>query len=140
MTQADPGSDHTKLLAIAREFTEAFNHADVDRLMQHYGETYVDVNLRNPVQSHAQRRQYYEQVMKRDLRVAVHTDEIMVEGRIAFMRGRIELRDPQAADEKGGSTELRYIEVARKAANGSWEVVWGMDGPVQEWSPEHAES
>ena len=32
------------------------------------------------------------------------------------------------------------IEVARKAANGSWEVVWGMDGPVQEWSPEHDES
>jgi ketosteroid isomerase-like protein len=137
MKEADSGPDHTALLAIAREFTEAFNHADVDRLMQFYGATYVDVNLRNPVQSHAERRQYYAQKMKEGLRVAVHTDEIVVEGSVAFIRGRIEVRNPQVAVEEAGPTELRYIEVARKAPDGSWHVVWGMDGPVQEWSPEH---
>jgi ketosteroid isomerase-like protein len=137
MIQTTPSSDHMKLFAIAHEFTEAVNHADVDRLMQFYGDTYVDVNLRNPVQSHAQRRQYYARLMKQGLRVAVHTDEVVIEGSVAFFRGRIEVRNPQAADEKAGPTELRYLEVARKAANGSWQVVWGMDGPVQEWSPEH---
>jgi len=136
MSQAAPDADQMKLLAIAREFTEAFNHADVDRLMRFYGDTYVDVNLRNPVQSHAQRRQYYAQVMKRGLLVAVHPDEIVVEGNLAFVRGRIELRNLQADDKDAAPTELRYLEIARKTADGSWQVVWGMDGPVQEWTPE----
>jgi ketosteroid isomerase-like protein len=130
--------DLAKLLAIASEFTEAFDHADVDRVMQFYGDTYVDVNLRNPLQSHAQRRQYYAQLMKRGLRVAVQTDEVMVEDNVAFIRGRIEVRDPQTTDENSGVRELRYVEVARKTANGSWQVIWGMDGPVQEWNPEAA--
>jgi len=138
MPHAASDADLTKLLAIAHEFTEAFKHADVDRVMQFYGDTYVDVNLRNPLQSHAERRQYYAQLMKRGLRVAVQTDEVMVEGNVAFIRGRIEVRDPQAANENSGVRELRYVEVARKAANGSWQVIWGMDGPVQEWSPEQA--
>jgi ketosteroid isomerase-like protein len=138
MPHAASDADLTKLLAIAHEFTEAFKHADVDRVMQFYGDTYVDVNLRNPLQSHAERRQYYAQLMKSGLRVAVQTDEVMVEGNVAFIRGRIEVRDPQAANENSGVRELRYVEVARKAANGSWQVIWGMDGPVQEWSPEQA--
>jgi ketosteroid isomerase-like protein len=138
MSHAATDPDLAKLLAIAHEFTEAFKHADVDRVMQFYGDTYVDVNLRNPLQSHAERRQYYAQLMKRGLRVAVQTDEVMVEGNVAFIRGRIEVRDPQAANENSGVRELRYVEVARKAANGSWQVIWGMDGPVQEWSPEQA--
>jgi len=138
MPHAASDADLTKLLAIAHEFTEAFKHADVDRVMQFYGDTYVDVNLRNPLQSHAERRQYYAQLMKRGLRVAVQTDEVVVEGNVAFIRGRIEVRDPQAANENSGVRELRYVEVARKAANGSWQVIWGMDGPVQEWSPEQA--
>jgi ketosteroid isomerase-like protein len=136
MFQPAPDPDQVKLLAIAREFTEAFNHADVDRLMRFYGDTYVDVNLRNPVQSHAQRRQYYAQVMKRGLLVAVHPDEIVVEGNLAFVRGRIELRNRQVGNENAPPTELRYLEIARKTSDGSWQVIWGMDGPVQEWTPE----
>jgi ketosteroid isomerase-like protein len=76
--------------------------------------------------------------MKRGLRVAVQTDEVMVGGNVAFIRGRIEVRDPQATTGDSGVRELRYVEVARKAANGSWQVIWGMDGPVQEWNPEQA--
>jgi ketosteroid isomerase-like protein len=139
MPHADTDADLAKLLAIAREFTAAFDHADVDRVMQFYGDTYVDVNLRNPLQSHAQRRQYYAQLMQRGLRVAVQTDEVMVEGNVAFIRGRIEVRDPLAPTENASVRELRYVEIARKAANGSWQVIWGIDGPVQEWEPERAE-
>ena len=41
-----------KLREMAREFTEAFNHGAVDRIMRYYGDVYIDVNLRSPVQSH----------------------------------------------------------------------------------------
>ena len=42
MPHAASDADLTKLLAIAHEFTEAFKHADVDRVMQFYGDTYVE--------------------------------------------------------------------------------------------------
>jgi len=43
--------DVAKLRHMASEFTEGFNTGDVDRIMRFYGNTYVDINLRNPVQS-----------------------------------------------------------------------------------------
>jgi hypothetical protein len=27
------------------------------------------------------------------------------------------------------------MEVAERTQNGSWQVLWGMDGPVQEYEP-----
>jgi len=120
------------LRGMAREFTEAFNTGEVDRLMQFYADTYVDQNLRNPVQSWAERRRYYAQVMQRGIRVTVEPDEILVEGNIGLVRGRIQLRNPQQPPGEAPS-ELRYLEVARKGEDGKWRVFWGMDGPVQEW-------
>src|SRR5262245_65490113 len=57
--------DEKFLRNIAHEFEEGFNSGDVDRLMRFYGDTYVDVNLRNPVQTKAERRAYYAKVMAR---------------------------------------------------------------------------
>jgi len=34
------------------------------------------------------------------------------------------------------AVELRYLEVARKNADGAWKVSWGIDGPIQEWKAE----
>lgn len=134
MPTSTADSDLAQLLAIANEFTVAFEHADVDRVMRFYGDTYVDVNLRKSAQSHAERRHYYSHLMNLGLRVAVVTDEVMIEGNIAIIRGRIDVRDPRLTDLP--VRELRYLEVARKQPSGAWKVVWGMDGPVQEWNPE----
>jgi ketosteroid isomerase-like protein len=121
---------------MAREFTEGFNSGDVDRLMNFYGERYVDVNLRHPLQTKEERRAYYVHVMQtRRIQVDVQPDEIVVEGELAFVRGRILLTraEPQSGD--GGTTELRYLEIARKDSSGNWKAIWGMDGPVQEYEP-----
>jgi len=48
--------DETFLRNMAHEFEEGFNSGDVDRIMRFYADTYVDVNLRNPVQTKAERR------------------------------------------------------------------------------------
>jgi ketosteroid isomerase-like protein len=130
--------DVAALRDMAREFTEGINGGDVDRLMRFYGPTYVDVNLRQPVQSHEERREYFRHVMRSGLQVQVHPDEIVVDGAIALVRGRIEvIRKPEAGTAPT-TTELRYLEVVRKDASG-WKVVWGMDGPVQEYQPSLAE-
>lgn len=125
--------DVAALREMAREFTEGFNSGDVDRLMRFYGSSYVDINLRGPVQSHEERRAYYAQVMRKGVRVRVHPDEIVVRGDMAFVRGRIEVFRPGAAASVPPA-ELRYLEILRKEPDG-WKSMWGMDGPVQEYDP-----
>jgi ketosteroid isomerase-like protein len=127
--------DVAKLRHIASEFEEGFNTGDVDRIMRFYGETYVDINLRNPVQSWKERREYYSQVIRKGgFRVKVQPDEILIRGDFAFIRGSLELARDSAAGESG-RTELRYLEIAHRQQDGSWKVMWGMDGPVQECTP-----
>ena|SRR2546425_12961544 len=84
--------DLAKLRHMASEFTEGFNTGNVDRIMRFYGDTYVDINLRNPVQSWQERREYYAHVIRNGgFRVQVHRDEILIRGDFAFIRGSIEL-------------------------------------------------
>ena len=52
-------ADVAALREMAREFTEGFNTGNVDRLMRFYGDRYVDINLRRPLQSHQERREYF---------------------------------------------------------------------------------
>jgi ketosteroid isomerase-like protein len=128
--------DEWFLRNMAREFEEGFNSGDVDRIMRFYGASYVDVNLRNPVQTKAERREYYANVMKRPgIRLGVNPDDIMIRGNLAFVRGTILLtqKSPDANETK--QSELRYLEIAERMADGSWQVVWGMDGPVREYTP-----
>jgi ketosteroid isomerase-like protein len=127
--------DVAKLRHIASEFTEGFNTGDVERIMRFYGDSYVDINLRNPVQSWQERREYYAQVIQRGgFQVQVQPEEILIRGDFAFIRGTIELTP---SSELGDSSrkELRYLEIAQRRQNGSWQVMWGMDGPVQEYTP-----
>jgi hypothetical protein len=30
---------------------------------------------------------------------------------------------------------MRYLEIVRRQADGSWKVMWGMDGPIQDYTP-----
>jgi len=61
----DVDEDLDFLRNMAHEFEEGFKRGDVDRIMRFYGDTYVDVNLRQPVQTNAERREYYARVMRR---------------------------------------------------------------------------
>jgi ketosteroid isomerase-like protein len=137
-TSSDSKRAHEKdrafLAQIAHDFTEGFNNGDVDRLMQYYGEEYVDVNLRTPVQSHAERRAYYLSVMRgAKLRLEVQPDDIQIRGEIALVRGTIFLERP--SNEGVSRSELRYLEIAERTADDRWRVIWGMDGPIQEYLP-----
>jgi ketosteroid isomerase-like protein len=124
-----------KLRHMACEFAEGFNTGDVERIMRFYGDSYVDINLRNPVQSWQERREYYAEVIRRGgFRVQVQPEEILIRGDFAFIRGTIELT-PGSALGDSARKELRYVEIAQRQHGGSWQVMWGMDGPVQEYTP-----
>jgi ketosteroid isomerase-like protein len=127
-------NDEKCLRKVAREFEEGFNSRDVDRIMRFYGDTYVDINLRNPVQTKAERREYYAKVMTRPgIHVQVQPDAVMVRGDLAFVRGTILLTQDAGRAGEMTRTELRYLEICERAQDGSWRVIWGMDGPVQEY-------
>jgi len=126
--------DLAQLRHMAAEFEAGFNTGDVDRIMRFYGDRYVDVNLREPVQSWPERRAYYAQVLQRGLRAKVRPEDIQIHGDFAFVRGTIELVRTEGTNGSA-RTELRYLEIARRQSDGSWKVMWGMDGPVQEYTP-----
>ncbi|MGH7983639.1 MAG: YybH family protein, partial [Candidatus Udaeobacter sp.] len=120
--------DEKFLRNVAHEFEEGFNTGDVDRLMRFYGDFYVDVNLRNPVQSKSERQEYYAKVMARPgIHVQVQPEEIMIRGDLSFVRGSILLR--QGIGGEATQSELRYLEIYVRAHDGTWRVIWGMDGP-----------
>jgi ketosteroid isomerase-like protein len=127
--------DVAKLRHIASEFAEGFNTGNVERIMRFYGDSYVDINLRNPVQSRQERRDYYAQVIRKGgFKVQVQPEEILIRGDFAFVRGTIELI-PGSALGDSARKELRYLEIVQRQQDGSWQVMWGMDGPVQEYTP-----
>jgi ketosteroid isomerase-like protein len=128
--------DEQFLRNMAREFEEGFNSGDVDRIMRFYGQTYVDVNLRDPVQTKIERREYYERAMKRPgIRLNIRPEDILIRGDLAFIRGTIFLSQTDPDTNEARQNELRYLEIAERVPDGSWQVIWGMDGPVQEYTP-----
>jgi len=128
----DDAADIEALRIMARDFAAGLNDRDVGRIMRFYGAQYVDVNLRHPVQTFAERRSYYDAVVHRgNFEFKVDPEEIRIEGRFAFVRGTIEIRDRDVVGEASARV-LRYLEIAAKQPNGEWNVIWGMDGPIQE--------
>ena len=126
--------DEKFLRNVAHEFEEGFNSGDVDRIMRFYGDTYVDVNLRHPVQTWAERREYYAKVMARaGIKVRVKPDDILIRGDLALVRGTLLLTEDTGGGTEKKQTEMRYLEICERAKEGGWRVIWGMDGPVQEY-------
>lgn len=121
-------------------FAEGFNRREADDIMRFYDDVYVDINLRHPVQSKPERAAYYAQVIRRrGIQIDALPDEILVRGEYAFVRGRILVMPKEPSTEAESlaqaPVELRYLEIARRASDGSWKVMWGMDGPVHEYEP-----
>jgi len=120
-------ADKAAIKALTREFVEGFNSGDVDRLMRFYADAYVDMNMPQPVQTKEERAEYYEKIVaRRDTRVSVQPDEIIVSGDYAIVRGTIFLFRLHQGEEQPQRIELRYMEVWRKFGDG-WKAIWGMD-------------
>ena len=130
MTDRAQKSDVAELLALAREFVEGFNSGDVDRIMRFYADRYVDVNLEQPVQTKAERAEYYRKIIARgDTKVDVRPEEVIAAGEYAFVRGTILLFRATEGDRRAAPTKLRYLEVARTYSDG-WRAIWGLDAPI----------
>ena len=118
--------DAATIRALTAEFVSAFNGGDVDRMMQFYGDRYVDVNLPQPVQTHHERAEYYRRIVgQRELRIEVVADEIIVDGAHAIVRGSIRLFRGETV------RDLRCMELWEKQSSG-WKAIWGIDADVHD--------
>lgn len=122
-------TDAAEIRELTKEFVQGFNTGDLDRIMKFYADEYVDVNLRQPNQTKAERREYYRKLIDSgEFRVEVTPDEIVIAGEYGFVRGTILLERPQAGGN-ARTKELRYVEVWRRFADG-WKSIWGIDADV----------
>ena len=123
------GSARAEIRRLTQEFVAGFNAGDVDRMMKFYAPRYVDVNLRQPRQTWAQRRDYYRRVVsRRDTKVAVTPADITVAGDHAYAWGTIELTRTRPGPGPLHKT-LRYMEIWRHFPEG-WRSVAGMDAEI----------
>ena len=114
---------------LTQQFVEGFNTGDADKMMRFYAPQYVDVNLRHPHQTWAERREYYRQmVSKHTSTVAVTPVEITVDGDHAYVWGTIDLTSRKAGAAPKHE-ELRYIEIWKHFPQG-WRSVAGIDSEL----------
>jgi len=119
-----------EILALTEGFVRGFNANDLGPMMKFYADRYVDVNLKQPVQTKAERTAYYKAILDRhDTTVEVHPDEILVRGDAAFARGSIIVIRRVAGQSQPTHTELRYIEIWQRFPDG-WKSIWGMDAEL----------
>ena len=91
-------------------------------------------HLRNPVQTRSERREYYAKVMARPgIHLEVRPDDILIRGDLAFVRGTILRTQDAGRGAERSRVELPYLEICERVKDGTWRVMWGMDGPVQEY-------
>ena len=125
--------DAEQILEITRDFVVGFNDNDVERIMRHYSDVYVDVNHPHPVQSFMERASYYKTITSRgDTRVNITPDEIIIDSGMAAVRGQVQLSRKSADGRWRPAQERRYMELLRKAPDGRWRVIWGMEGEIAE--------
>jgi len=117
--------------ALTREFVDGFNSADVDRMMRPYATLYVDVNLPRPLQTLAERAAYYRNIVaRRDRRIEVTPEEIVVDGAHAVVRGSILLFKIDGSGVSRLDRELRYMELWEN--HDGWKSIWGIDAEIHE--------
>jgi len=118
--------DVAKLRHMASEFAEGFNTGDVDRIMRFYGNTYVDINLRSPVQSWQERRQYYAQVIRDGgFRIQVHPDEILVRAILRLSAVQSTSQQPlRPRTPSTGSFATSKLLLGNQTAPGKYCGVW----------------
>lgn len=122
--------DAEDIRRITREVTDGFNSGDVERMMRHYAESYIDVNQPEPRQSWAERRDYYARIIG-DGRTSIEVTprQIEVSGERAFVWGDLAVLIP-GEDGATNRRELRYLEIWRRTPDG-WKAIWGMDCALQ---------
>jgi uncharacterized protein (TIGR02246 family) len=126
------GGDREAVRAVLERFEAAWNRGDVDAMVMTYTDPHVDVNDPDQIVTREETRAMLAALHPgRRYRIEISSDEVVVEGDLAFQRGSFVLTPtPEMAAEGGATIAKRYLEILRRAEDGEWRVWWSMDAPI----------
>lgn len=120
--------------SLGRQWEEAANTGQVERLMEVYAPDAVILPPGGPVIEGSETiRELFRQEFERfDTKLAFTTQEIEVEGDMAFRRGRYVWRGTPRMSGQTVETSNKFLEVWRRQPDGSWKIA------VDMWNPSEA--
>ena len=130
--RAGPEADLRQIESAIESFVIAYNAGDVDRLLSAYDTAFVDMPLGTETISGSaaivSTRERLEQTFANYTgRLEVDTQEIRVEGNLAFDRGVLTVTlTPRSGGERI-TVRRRFLEIWKKSSAGHWRVFRAMD-------------
>ena len=119
--------------SLGREWEEAANTAQVERLIEIYAPDAVILPPSGPVIEGSETiRELFRQEFERfDTKLAFTTQEIEVAGDMAFRRGRYVWRGTPRLSGQTVETTNKFLEVWRRQPDGGWRIAVDMWNPAE---------
>ncbi|HJR54854.1 MAG TPA: DUF4440 domain-containing protein [Gemmatimonadota bacterium] len=119
--------------SLGREWEEAANRAEVERLVEIYAPDAVILPPGGPViQGSETIRELFRQEFERfDTRLAFTTQAIEIEGDMAYRRGRYVWRGTPRLSGQTVETANKFLEIWRRQPDGSWRIAVDMWNPAE---------
>lgn len=130
--QDDASGARAEIERLGRQWEEAANTGQVERLMEVYAPDAVILPPGGPtIEGSETIRELFRQEFERfDTKIAYTTQKIEVEGDMAYRRGRYVWRGtPRGAPGPAVETTNKFLEVWRRQPDGSWRIT------VDIWNP-----
>ena len=119
--------------SLGREWEEAANTAQVERLIEIYAPDAVILPPGGPVIEGSETiRELFRQEFERfDTKLAFTTQEIEVAGDMAFRRGRYVWRGTPRLSGQTVETTNKFLEVWKRQPDGGWKIAVDMWNPAE---------
>jgi uncharacterized protein (TIGR02246 family) len=127
----------TEIDSLGQQWEDAANTGQVDRLVEIYAPDAVILPPGGPVIEGSQTiRELFRQEFERfDTKLAFTTQEIEVEGDMAFRRGRYVWRGTPRLSGQAIETTNKFLEIWRRQPDGSWRIAVDMWNPAETQVP-----
>lgn len=129
---AASSEDVSAVTAVLERFEAAWNCGDIEAMLSVYTDPHIDVNHPRQIVSRKETGAMLSALRPGHWhRIAIVSDEVVVESGFAFQRGSYVLTPTQAGAAAGRDTiTKRYLEILRRDKDGNWRVWWSMDGSI----------
>lgn len=118
---------------LGHQWEEAANTGQVERLVEVYAPDAVILPPGGPViEGTATIRELFRQEFEAfDTKIAFTTQEIEVEGDMAYRRGRYVWRGTERGSGRALETTNKFLEVWKRQSDGSWRIAVDMWNPAE---------
>jgi uncharacterized protein (TIGR02246 family) len=124
---SDPTTDESTFNEMIRDYLEAFNAGDAERVASHWAEDAVHQPPMGPqIRGRAALEEFYRQSFEgMNAKLTNYTNEYLIEGNHVFVREDFSV-SIQMPGEEPVSLPAKGLWVGRKEADDAWRAVWAL--------------